>query len=87
MLVGATGSNAFLLLALLACPVGMGLMMFFMSRGIGMGRHNPRSDAAGIDGGRPLAELKAMQARLAEKIDALEAQHKPQEPAKTRSNS
>lgn len=52
-------------LALLACPVGMGLMMWFMMRGSG-GRH------ASHTGGDSLPGLKAEQARLAEKIDALE---------------
>ena len=57
--------DALVPLALLACPIGMGLMMFFMMRGMGGAR---KHDAPGGS----LPDLKAEQARLAEKIDALE---------------
>ena len=70
MLLGAT-SSPLLLLAVLACPVGMGLMMVFMGRGMRGGmRQNvtPQRDADASS----LAEMKAEQARLAEKIEALE---------------
>ena len=56
------------LLAILACPVVMGLMMLFMSKGM----------LASKDGGpqaphpRSLAELKAEQARLHEQIERLQ---------------
>lgn len=56
--------EALLLLALLACPVGMGLMMWFMWRG-GKGQDRQPS-------GDSLPDLKAEQARLAQKIEALE---------------
>lgn len=52
-------------LALLACPIGMGLMMWFMSRGMRAERH----DAAGQ---QSVEELRAEQARLAAQIDRLE---------------
>lgn len=60
-------ASPLLLLAVLACPLGMGLMMFFMGRGMmgGMKRDS-------IDSDRSLADLKAEQARLAEKIETLE---------------
>ena len=77
MLIGATGSSPLLLLAVLACPIGMGLMMLFMGRGMMGGtkqKDGRESDAADSS----LAEMKAEQARLAEKIEALEAhQSKP----------
>jgi len=71
-MVAAT-SGAFYLLAL-ACPVSMGLMMLFMGRGMGMGgkRRGGMTGGPGRDE-QPLADLKAEQARLAEKISALEA--------------
>ena len=70
MLLGAT-SSPLLLLAVLACPVGMGLMMVFMGRGMrgGKSHHDmPQRDADG----NSLAEMKAEQARLAQKIETLE---------------
>lgn len=54
----------FAVLALLACPVGMGLMMWFMSRGIG-GRK--RDDQA-----RDTADLRAERDALDKQIAQLE---------------
>ena len=51
-------------LLLLACPIGMGAMMWFMMRG------SKKEQSA--DGGGSLPDLKAEQARLAEKIATLE---------------
>jgi len=68
MVVATAG--AFYLLAL-ACPVGMGLMMIFMGKGMGMGGKQKKESGLG-EYGASLADLKAEQARLAEKISALE---------------
>ena len=76
MLIAAT--SPLLVLALLACPIGMGLMMLFMGRGMmgGMKHDEGRQSEAE---GNSLAEMKAEQARLAEKIEALEGrQSQPQ---------
>jgi hypothetical protein len=84
MLIGAT--SPLLLLALLACPIGMGLMMVFMGRGM-MGGMKQKNGDESEAGGSALAQMKAEQARLAEKIEALEGQQsqgKPTEPASDR---
>ena len=65
-MVIAVEANPLLLLALLACPVGMGLMMWFMARGMRGGRN------VEAGGDRSLPDLKAEQARLAAKVEALE---------------
>jgi len=84
MLIGAT--SPLLLLALLACPIGMGLMMVFMARGMRGGMK--QKDSSETDtGASSLAEMKAEQARLAEKIEALDgrqSQSKADEPATDR---
>ena len=71
MLIGAT--SPLLFLAVLACPIGMGLMMLFMGRGMkgGMKQSERRE---GDPDATSLAEMKAEQARLAEKIEALEGE-------------
>ena len=53
-------------LLLLACPVSMGAMMWFMMRGM------PGSKKDAPLGSSSLADLKDEQARLAAKIQALE---------------
>lgn len=69
--------EALLPLALLACPVGMGVMMWFMGRGMMGGR---KEEA----GAQALPDLKAEQARLAEKIEALEGKAGVRERAEAR---
>lgn len=80
-MVVAAGTSPVLLL-LLACPIGMGLMMWFMYKGMSQKHHNE-----GMTGGkmrdramdeRSLAELKAEQARLAAKIEAMEDERRPE---------
>ena len=69
MVVAAAGSGIFLL-AVLACPISMGLMMLFMGRGMmggkgGRGGKDERSEPT-------LGDLKAEHARLADKITRLD---------------
>jgi len=54
-------------------------MMFFMGRGMMGGRKH--DDSHGEAGGGSLAEMKAEQARLAEKIEALEGRQSQPETA------
>ncbi len=62
----AGGLNGFYLLAVLACPLGMLLMMWFMARGMGHRGSDRREEQVSVP------ELKAEQQRLAERIAALE---------------
>lgn len=55
--------------ALLACPVGMGLMMWFMARG----QKKPAADGSS----RSIAELRAEQQRLDAAIADAEARRQP----------
>ena len=74
MVVGAL--SGLYAIALLACPIGMGLMMWFMAKGMGSKKSSPPAEPKGA--GRPLADLKAEQARLAARIEALEGQAEDQ---------
>jgi hypothetical protein len=64
-------------LALLACPLGMGLMMFFMGKGM-MGGKKEESDTASVD------QLKAEQEHLAAEVERLEHEAKGGELAEQR---
>ncbi len=56
-------------LALLACPVGMGLMMWFMAKGM----RNEPSHGTG-PGTTPVEHLREEHRRLGAEIDRLESQ-------------
>jgi hypothetical protein len=56
----------FVLLALL-CPIGMGLMMWFMAKGMGMGRKDGDGSSEASER-LSLEELRAEQERLAARI-------------------
>jgi hypothetical protein len=58
--------GALLALALLACPVGMGLMMWFMNRGNQGQKQNQEHSPAGVD------DLRAEHARLSAEIERRE---------------
>ncbi len=55
-------------LALLACPIGMGLMMLFMGRGM----TGTKKDALPLQDTLPVAQLNDERARLRELIERLE---------------
>jgi Protein of unknown function (DUF2933) len=75
VLVAAAGGGIYLL-ALLACPVSMGLMMLFMGRGM-MGGKKGESRSTEKGSEPALEDLKAEQARLAEKIALLDRDAAP----------
>lgn len=62
--------SAFLALAVLACPLGMGAMLWFMAKGM---KGNDSGSAASPE----LAEMKAEQERLAVEVDRLEREAEP----------
>jgi hypothetical protein len=56
--------SVLLALAVLACPVGMGVMMWFMAKG--MRKQSKRAPDASID------DLRAEHGRIGEQIESLE---------------
>jgi hypothetical protein len=75
VVIAAAGGGIYLL-ALLACPVSMGLMMLFMGRGM-MGGRNGASRGKDERSESALEDLKAEQARLAERIALLDRDAAP----------
>jgi hypothetical protein len=65
-------------LAVLACPVGMGLMMWFMAKGMRSGS-KPDAKAA-----TSLEDLQAERRRLGAEIERLERESTPPSVAETR---
>jgi hypothetical protein len=65
-------------LAVLACPVGMGLMMWFMAKGTRTASR-PRAEAS-----TSLEELQAEHRRLGAEIERLEREAPPASVAETR---
>lgn len=57
--------NVLLGAAVLACPVGMGLMMWFMAKGM-------RQGSTGSPGEASIEELRAEHRRLGQEIEQLE---------------
>lgn len=68
--------NLLPVLALLACPVGMGLMMLFMGKGMFSSKSKDQTPP-GPDA-MSLRELKREQARLHEHIERLEGRERHQ---------
>jgi hypothetical protein len=65
-------------LVFLACPVGMGLMMWFMAKGM---RSGAKPDARAATG---LEDLQAEHRRLGAEIERLERESTPPSVAETR---
>lgn len=63
----ASISTALLPLAVLACPIGMGLMMLFMAKGMGGGKKDAQQAEPG-----EVEALRAEQERLAAEVERLE---------------
>jgi hypothetical protein len=65
-------------LAVLACPVGMGLMMWFMAKGMRSGSKTDRDAPTSVE------ELQAEHRRLGAEIERLEREAPPPSVAETR---
>jgi hypothetical protein len=69
-------TNLLYVLPALACPIGMGAMMWFMMRG--MGGNKPAPPQPGPYAGSPGADTDAEIARLRAQVDQLEAARRNQ---------
>lgn len=67
-------SNALLPLAFLACPIGMGLMMFFMARGAKRDRGEQPTQPSVPEQPASVEVLREEQRRLSDEIDRLEGE-------------
>jgi len=65
-------------LAVLACPVGMGLMMWFMAKGMRSGSKPDAKAATSVE------EFQAEHRRLGDEIERLERESPPPSVAETR---
>jgi hypothetical protein len=65
-------------LAVLACPVGMGLMMWFMAKGMRSGSKTDREPATSVE------DLQAEHRRLGAEIERLEREEPRPSVAETR---
>ena len=62
-------------LAILACPVGMGLMMLFMAKGVRGGTRPEPTETEDLPG--ELGDLRDEHRRLGEQIEHLEGRRAP----------
>ncbi|MFC4949255.1 hypothetical protein [Pseudonocardia sp. GCM10023141] len=63
--------------AVLACPVGMGVMMWMMMRGQRTGGGNAGGDAGGAQAGDPSAQVAALRAEIDQLKSDRSAQRAP----------